>query len=1235
MSVSYKERFRSSFSSSAPGGGERLSENALWLLDQRYFARRYDSALRGIRKENSFDEFARRVARTVACAETSYLAGGEEDLRWLRRLERNIFDDILNRRFLFNSPCLFGAGAGLTVDPGMAEKIYCDPEELTFEDYALLHRSKTKGQQLFACFVIEVPDSIDGIFDSVKDAAVISKYGGGVGGNFGHLRERGSVINGGIGGQASGPVSFMETWNTMGAVVVQGGRRRAALMGMLFDDHPDIFDFIDAKVDEGKLPYFNISVCVSDKLMKSAQTGADFNLFSRSSGKVVRSLNGAELWNKLCESAWKRGDPGIFFIDRANTDNLLKLDETWRIESTNPCVTGDTWIMTDRGARQARSLVGCPSFLLVNGARYRTEGFFSTGVKPVFELTTKEGHSLKLTADHKVRRVSRKTRYSMEYEWVEAANLREGDVLSLHDHRECIGWQGQFSESEGYLLGLLLGDGTLKKDKAVLSVWLPEKAANGDLFGQKSVMEKAYEYASALPHRSDFSGWIPVPGRNEYRLSTSAIKDLALSLGMEPGKKKITPKLESTASSAFYRGFLRGLFDADGSVQGTTEKGISVRLAQSDLGTLQAVQRMLGRLGIHCTVYTNRRNASLRLLPDGRGSSAVYSCKEQHELVVSRENLVRFKTMIGFADAEKSHALENALSSYERKQNRERCFAHFQSFVPCGEEEVFDAMVPGVNAFDANGFYVHNCGEQPLPNYTSCNLGSVNVEAFVERREDGSVRFDFAAFTDQVFRSMYYLDLVIDACSYPLEKIGERTRRIRPVGLGIMGLADAAILLGMRYGSERFKVFCRTLADSMGSAALCASVGMAEEMGKDPFPDAHLVEELFRRFASEQGEELFPESWFASLDREAMQSLVEKMRSSSTVPYTLANAFESFFSAEGLGSEEERLVLAAKVLQAFARGRLRTSRRLSIAPTGSISMLIDASAGIEPNFAWSWSRRIAKADGDGQETREFHHKLLSPLQAAELHDTGALSDPVFVTAYDITPDEHVEVTGIFAGVVDSGISKTVNLPNDATVDQVKAIYRRCYEMGAKGITIYRDGSRSFQPIETTKKPEKAEKPEEKQPLSSRVKERPGLVVFGKTIKETTPWGSIYVTLNFDGNDPFEVFATIGKSGSELKAMTEALSRAISIGLRSGGKLEDFIATLKGLSGKEYWLFEFDDKHVARSIPDAIAVLLERLIGKDIGTQGASSGVECPECGAPMEMISGCEYCFSCGYSPCK
>jgi ribonucleoside-diphosphate reductase alpha chain len=296
-------------------------------------------------------------------------------------------------------------------------------------------------------------------------------------------------------------------------------------------------------------------------------------------------------------------------------------------------------------------------------------------------------------------------------------------------------------------------------------------------------------------------------------------------------------------------------------------------------------------------------------------------------------------------------------------------------------------------------------------------------------------------------------------------------------------------------------------------------------------------------------------------------------------------------------------------------------------------MILDASSGIEPNFAWSWSRHIVKVDGSGTEEREFWHKLLPDGHRAEYKKTGRLSDPVFVTAYDISTEQHVDVTGVFARVVDSGVSKTVNLPSGAAVEDVRRVYEECYRLGCKGITIYRDGSRSYQPIEI-------KKAEADVKGSGRVKERPGLVVFGKTIKESTPWGSIYITLNFDGTDPFEIFITIGKSGSELKAMTEALSRAISIGLRSGSKIEDFIDTLKGLSGKEYWMFGFDESRVARSIPDAIAVLLGKLVEGAKGQGEAlpaphEGGALCPECKAPMEMISGCAYCFSCGYSPCK
>ncbi len=803
-------------------GQSRLSENAIWLLEQRYFVQRFDSEINGIRQENNFEEFARRVARTVASAEVNY----SDSVEWLVTLEKNIASDILNRRFLFNSPCLFSAAAGLTIIPEMAEIIYKSPDLMTYEDYRKIYDSRTKNQQLFACFVISVPDSIEGIFESVKNASIISKFGGGVGGNFGHLREHSSEI--------------AETWNTMGAVVVQGGKRRAALMGMLFDDHPDIYDFIDCKTEDGKLSYFNISVAISDKLMQSAENDEDFDLHSRVDNSVVKTVKARELLNHICESAWKRGDPGVFFIDRARQDNLLKLGGSeWEIEATNPC------------------------------------------------------------------------------------------------------------------------------------------------------------------------------------------------------------------------------------------------------------------------------------------------------------------------------------------------------------------------------------GEQPLPNFTSCNLGSINVEKFVN--EDRT--FNYSGFSAQVFRSIYYLDLVIDACSYPLEKIGERTKLIRPVGLGIMGLADASIMQNIIYGSGEFNAFCEKLSSILARSALLATVKIVNDVNKSPFPEHELVSKLFEGYN-------VPES------REEFDSMLRTMREGKNIPVTLINTLSSFEFNDDLKF----------VLENLFAGKMRNSRRLSIAPTGSISMILDTSSGIEPNFAWSWNRRIMKTDGTGFEDIDFWHKLLTPEQRNEYRATGGrLTNPAYVTAYDITTQQHVNVTGIFAQVVDSGISKTVNLPNSATIEDVKQVYRECYNMGCKGITIYRDGSRSYQPIEVKKEEkesdEQGQKPENKY---KKVKERPGLVVYGKTIKDKTPWGSMYVTMNFDGKEPFEIFVNVGKSGSELKAMTEALSRVISIGLRSGCSLEDFIDTLKGLSGKEYWMLEFNDNYAVRSIPDAIALMLEKLIDREvINARMSDKSMICPDCGAPLERISGCEYCFSCGYSPCK
>src|SRR5690606_14881395 len=215
----------------------------------------------------------------------------------------------------------------------------------------------------------------------------------------------------------------------------------------------------------------------------------------------------------------------------------------------------------------------------------------------------------------------------------EAGTLAAGDRAVLNTHRAGAQWPGARSAEEGVLLGLLVGEGTLKHDAAVLSVWSQAAAVNAVDNAPVALMDEALRCARALPHRSDFAGWTEVAGRGEHRLKLAALRDLALELGMVPGDKAITPAMEKT-SSDFHRGFLRGLFDADGSVQGSQAKGVSVRLAQSDLPRLQAAQRMLMRLGIASTIYRDRRSAGETLLPDGRGGLRAYPTQAQHELVI-------------------------------------------------------------------------------------------------------------------------------------------------------------------------------------------------------------------------------------------------------------------------------------------------------------------------------------------------------------------------------------------------------------------------------------------------------------------------------------------------------------------------------------------------------------------------------------------------------------------------
>ncbi|MDO9217913.1 MAG: LAGLIDADG family homing endonuclease, partial [Lacisediminimonas sp.] len=395
-----------------------------------------------------------------------------------------------------------------------------------------------------------------------------------------------------------------------------------------------------------------------------------------------------------------------------------------------------------------------------------------------------------------VRRVAHKTRYTLQAEWVQAGQLQPGDELLLHDHRGLGGWDGVGTQAQGYLLGLLVGDGTLNSDKAVISVWAPELKAVGngilayDQTGAAGIVQAAEVAAATMSHRADFCGFQrPIAGRGEARMASAAVWQLAHDMGMRPGCKTITPAMEKT-SSAFAEGLLRGLFDADGSFQGTQEKGVSVRLSQSDLPLLQTAQRMLLRLGIASTIYQNRRLAQARNMPDGRGGLKLYDTQASHELVISGDNLRVYADRIGFADTEKSRRLEQALGRYRRNLNRERFIATVESLTEGGSEEVFDVTVADVHAFDANGLYVHNCGEQPLPPYGCCDLGPIILTRFVRHPFgfDGDAHFDFAAFEASVATQVRALDNVLEVTFWPLPQQRAESAAKRRIGLGFTGM---------------------------------------------------------------------------------------------------------------------------------------------------------------------------------------------------------------------------------------------------------------------------------------------------------------------------------------------------------------------------------------------------------------------------------------------------------------
>jgi ribonucleoside-diphosphate reductase alpha chain len=840
--------------SSTPRDAVRLSPNAITVLEKRYLIK--DDA--GMPVESPRDLF-QRVARTIAEAERRY---GASDAA-VDRVTEDFFGLMANRLFVPNSPTLMNAGRPLG--------------------------------QLSACFVLPVDDALSngksGIYDTLRAMALVHQSGGGTGFSFSRLRPKNDIVRSTM-GVASGPVSFMTLFDASTDVVKQGGTRRGANMGILRVDHPDIMEFITCKDDTTKVTNFNISVAVTDAFMAAVESNGTYDLIHPKTKQVTGQLRARDVWERIIHGAWKTGEPGVFFVDKANHYN-------------------------------------------------------------------------------------------------------------------------------------------------------------------------------------------PVPHLGEY-----------------------------------------------------------------------------------------------------------------------------------------------------------------------------EATNP--------------CGEQPLLPYDVCNLGSINLGAFVKDGSGVEAEIDWDQLRRVVHLSTRFLENVIDANQYPLQEITDLAQRIRRIGLGVMGLADVFVKLGVAYDSEEGVALGRKIQQ------------FVDEEGKNES----------ERLASERG--VFPE-WEQSIwgpdataARDARGERIRPMR------------------------------------------RLRNCNVTTVAPTGTISIIAGCSSGIEPLFAVAFMRNqagslmpdvnedfVAIARAEGWYSDELMRKI-AETGHIDFPEVPAKWQRVFVTANAIKPEWHIRMQAAFQEYNDSAISKTCNFAHDASEEYVEEIYRLAYRLNCKGVTVYRDGSREMQVLSTgsTAKKVREGHPDgkaavggaerenaaadlhgeiaelraendrlrrvvhdlESENLQRRQKRSRPEVLRGTTRRVETPLGTLYVTITEDDKgQPFEVFMTLGKAGGALMADVESLGRLISLALRSGIPIKEIYRQLRGISSDR--VIGLGPNKIL-SVPDAVGIAIERWMqekqgiqqellpggglqrvagaGEDTASVPVHSGLQtgdrgeqimfrgmqetlsgaCPDCGSQLEFAEGCMKCHVCGFSEC-
>lgn len=1154
------------------------------------------------------------------------------------------------------------------------------------------------------CFVVGRPkqDSYGTIATIDQEIMQLSKRGGGVGTDLSDYRPNGAKVHNAA-RTSSGPVEICATRfsNTIREVGQNG--RRGALMLSMDINHPSVEEFIDAKMEDGKITGANISVKLYDDWMKSA-LGIDCEMDKEKN----------RLWKKIIHNATTKAEPGVLFWDTILRESPADCyaDYGFKTISTNPCFPASEYLLTDKGYVKFGDLYknGENNVVMTDNRisyvetqevetpeqwhidennsgvtpRNASNVFLTKENAEIVELVFTNGSKLRCTPDHHIATSNRGM--------VEAKDLTNDDkvLVGLGNIGESIKNKMPETTEEilAFLCGLVMGDGCMsinkKQERCHLSFWGEDSLRMTDICVNliNTLFDRCGDIKGSnfKPLSKYFITTKGVNGISKTTITSSYLAQLLKKyFNYTKVSKHIVPEyVMNNASTNVGKFFIAGFMYCDGSISGNLNKGISVRLHQSNLELLRQVQMLFNANGFYSTIKL-RRKEQMRRMPDGKGGYKEYFTKANYDLIISSTQSEDFINNIGFfGDVKK----EGKFTEFTQNKRNIKAYTNMLSYTLCEEtEDVYCIKEPVTRSIIVNNISTRRCGEIPLAAGDACRLMSLNLYSYVDNPFTKGANFNFEKFINHAKLSIKLMDNMIDLENEKIDRIlakidsdpeTEETKAVeknlwvkvkhmnnfgRRSGIGFTALGDMLAALNIKYGTHEATEFVQFIQKIMATAVYVGSCDLVQIDKRNAFG-------------------------CFSYDIEKDNPFLNRLT------YPFVNTFDITNSIENLVDEFK---------DKWSKGR-RNIALLTCAPAGSLSTQSQTTSGLEPVFMISYRRRrkIDKNSGikpdfvdkTGDTFIEFnvvHHKFitwysvhknisfneakatLEKMSDVEIQNVIKESPYYKATAMDCDWHERINMQAALQRYVDHSLSVTCNLPKGTSEEVVEDVYRTAWESGCKGCTIYVDGSRDGVLINKEEK----KKCECKEFLETNTPKRPKKLPC-KIIKFSNKGTKWIAAVGLYEGKPYEIFTGLAEklnipngvdSGYIIRNKVPKDIYNEDSGMMETIKVSrydieftqnDENITIPGLStifNEEYWNYgKLISGLLRHGMPvNYVVKVVSSMDFKDDGINSWKNGViralktfmkdedlhePCPKCGGHLRRESGCVQCIDCGWSKC-